>query len=403
MRFLIFLISFAQGKPPDFSVAVFGKYEIVRFFSILILMTSEKPRFFRSKKELPRGAVQVDITGVSWEELFVIRNPRFGKTLFKHTAEWKQFLRGIQTRTIWVYWPAEHTVARMPDEELYFELRTARNKNLIMKDEQLAYRNAAVGIAGLSVGSSILSALVLTGGPKKIKIADFDTLASSNLNRMYANAYDVGSRKIDLAARRVWGIDPFAKLELWDKGLSEDNIERFMSGSPRLDIFIDEMDNIALKIKSRLICRKLGIPVLMATDNGDGVIVDVERFDLERKRLIFHGQIPAKEYHDSKMEGLKIMQMIIKIIDPAYFTERQQDSILNIGKTLAGVAQIGTAATMAGSAVAYVVRQIANKNNLLSGRYTIRCEEIFTKDYNSPKQKKRRAILTQKFTKTFGL
>ena len=46
-------------------------------------MFLDKPQVFNSKKDLPRGSFFADITKTSFEELFVIRNPRFLKEKFK--------------------------------------------------------------------------------------------------------------------------------------------------------------------------------------------------------------------------------------------------------------------------------------------------------------------------------
>ena len=118
------------------------------------------------------------------------------------------------------------------------------------------------------------------------------------------------------------------------------------------------------------------MPVVMATDNGDGVIVDVERFDIEPERPIFHGRVdPA--IADTAKTRAEFIAAASAIIDPAYFTERQTLSLSNIGKTLSGVAQIGSAVAIAGAAISYVVRQIAIGADMPSGRYVISCEQAF--------------------------
>jgi len=60
---------------------------------------------------------------------------------------------------------------------------------------------------------------------------------------------------------------------LWRRGVQRDDLEEFIEGSPRLDVFVDEMDNIELKVAARVACKKARVPVVMATDNGDGIIV----------------------------------------------------------------------------------------------------------------------------------
>ena len=105
-----------------------------------------------------------------------------------------------------------------------------------------------------------------------------------------ANLTDIGSNKAEVTARNVWELDPFAQIEVWDKGVNRETIERFV-GSPKLSVMVDEMDDIAMKFNCRFECKKLHIPVVMATDNGDGMILDVERFDQEPERPLFHGRV----------------------------------------------------------------------------------------------------------------
>ena len=94
------------------------------------------------------------------------------------------------------------------------------------------------------------------------------------------------------------------------------------------------------------------------------------------------------------------MTLSTKIIDPTYFTARQQQSILAIGKRLSGVAQLGTAASIAGAAIAYVVRRIANKEEMPSGRYVMGCEPTFIPKYDSVREKNIRKRNTVVFVKS---
>lgn len=340
-------------------------------------MPIAKPIFLTSKGAAPRGSRFVDALSESREELFVVRHPWFRKEPFKGSGEWKRFLTETEGRAEWVYFPWSRTAVHLLDEELYFELRTARNKDLITKDEQSAYRGLSVGIAGLSVGSSILSALVLTGGPQVLRIADFDVLAPSNMNRIRSSVENLGRPKIELAAREVWGVDPFAKLDLWTKGVSEGTMAKFIAGKPRLDVFIDEMDSLAAKVAARIVAKKERIPVLMATDNGDGVILDVERFDEEPKRKIFHGLVGDLTLAQARRaKGKQWFDIVKKIIGEEHMPQRHRESLARVGKSLAGIPQLGTDALSAGVAVSLAVRKIANGAPLRSGRYILDMEKV---------------------------
>jgi len=342
------------------------------------MIPTDLPQFYNTENELPSGCSRVHAYADSLRELYFLEHPTVQKNSFDESA----LLHYIDThasKSVWVFYPWRNVAVHIPDEVTYTRLRTARNRNVILDDEQRAYRNAVVGIAGLSVGSAALHTLVASGGPASIKIADFDTIEITNLNRMRASLLDVGANKTDVAARLAWEIDPYAKIEPWRDGISGESIHEFISGNPRLHVFVDEMDDIELKFATRIICRDLRIPVVMATDNGDSAILDVERFDLEPARPIFHGRVQMPEEAIQRGDRAQFVELANAIIDINYFTERQRESVQSIGKTLPGVPQLATAAAIAGAAVAYAVRMIATNGDLGSGRYVLGC------DYMTPK------------------
>ncbi len=362
----------------------------------------EKPQIFKQQSEAPAGAEVIDAFNGSLKELFFVDHPNLKKTMPEAQLPLEEFLKSHTIGESWIYFPWSNKLVHTLDEENYFKLRTARNREVITMEEQAKYRQVKIGIAGLSVGSAAVSALSISGGPKEIKIADFDEVEVSNLNRIRAKLTDIGQNKTHVAAKEVWELDPYAQLELWDNGVTKENIKDFLL-QPRLDIFVDEMDSIDLKIISRLIARENKIPVLMATDNGDSVILDVERFDLEPDRQIFHGLIGDMQMSEAEnLDFRSWLQLATKIVGPEYLTESMQNSLLSIGKTIASVPQLGTTAAIAGSAIAFAVRRIANQELMPSGRYTLGCDEKLIVDYNSEEHQNKRKENTEKFLGAFG-
>lgn len=360
-----------------------------------------KPVMYATKPKLSGKVVFRDVIESALTELFFIEHPQVPKG--RHDpAALKTFVRNNRDKGVWVYYPWRSTVVHIPHKETYVRLRTARNRNLIRPDEQVKYRAATVGIAGLSVGSTALAALVATGGPEHIKLADPDILEITNLNRLRGTLLDVGVHKTDIAARAAWEVDPFLTIDTWPMGVARDTLEQFIVGAPKLSVFIDEMDAIDMKFASREVCRKNRVPVVMATDNGDSIILDVERFDLEPKRPLFHGRVTVSSKEVQHMTREKFIVLSNQIIDPIMFTMRQQESIMEIGKTLSGVAQLGTAATLAGVAVAYAVRRIVTGWSMPSGRYVMGCDASFIPGYASKVEVKKRNEHTKKFVEYFS-
>lgn len=360
-----------------------------------------EPKIYLKESELPNDdSLIINAFDVAVKELFFLENPNLKKDSPGVDSTLGDFFKSCKIDPVWIYYQPEKVIVKTVPEEFYFKLRTSRNRNIITAEEQKKFRDIKIGVAGLSVGSAIISALVQSGGPKFMKIADFDEVEVTNLNRIHASLHDVGRNKTDVAARKIWELDPYAHLELFRLGINKDNLDKFLL-KPKIDIFIDEMDSIDLKILARFVCKNNQIPVLMATDNGDSIILDVERFDLEPERKIFHGLIDVGE-ELGKLDYKTWLKLAAQIVGPQYLTEKMQQSVLQIGKTISSVPQLGPTANMAGAAMAYCVRAIANNQVLQSGRYVFGLEESFIPGYNEPRQIQKRKEQTDEFIKSFG-
>ncbi len=367
----------------------------------------QKPSFITEEESLSLKKdnsliVEIDAFSSAVEELFFIENPQYKKPQPGVIDLLDKYLASSTITPVFIYYPWKAVVVKTVPEDIYFMLRTARNRFIISHEEQNDYRNLHVAIAGLSVGSAILSSIVVNGGSKKMKIADFDTAEITNLNRMRAKLTDIGENKAFIAAKEVWELDPYAELDLWSEGISKDSLNKFLL-DPKVDVFVDEMDSLDLKIAARFVCREAGIPVVMATDNGDGVILDVERFDLDKKQEIFHGLLGAVTPKDFENIDYKMwLQLATKIVGPTYLTPRMQESLSVIGKNIPSVPQLGTTANIAGAAVSFCLRRLASKLPLNSGRYTVGLEEKIIPEYMSDEAVKEREKNTEFFISQFG-
>ena len=303
----------------------------------------------------------------------------------------------------WVFYPWRSALVHILSEEEFWQIRTARNRNLISKTEQQKFYRAVVGIGGLSVGNSVAMALVLQGGAKHIKLADHDHLALSNTNRILTSITNLGLRKVEMAARQIYELNPYAEVELYPDGLTADNIKRFFS-EPKLDIVIDELDNLAVKYLIRVEAKKCHLPVVMAADNGDNAVVDIERYDLEPQPEFFHGRMGEVSYEMLKnLDKFGIGKMITKHIGPENVTTKMQESLLEMGKTIVSWPQLGGAALINGSAVAYCVRRILCGQSLEPNRSLISLDEKLLPDYHSPESIKKREAVALGFRKNFEL
>lgn len=360
-------------------------------------------------KLVESGAIRVAVDDYEEQqlELFGIKNPTkvytpTFKEEFSTYYKSLQELHSIHEDGNWVYFPWSSKLVHILQEDDFQCVRSARNMNLITSEEQKKYYNACVAIGGLSVGSSVAFALVLQGGAKHIKLADMDRLALTNTNRILMGVDNLGVLKVEMAARRIYEINPYAQVELFPEGVTRENIDSFFKG---VDVMIDELDNIAVKYLIREKAKEYKVPVLMATDNGDNAVVDIERYDLDQDIMYFHGRMGDGLSYES-LSGLDkfgIGKMATKCVGTENVTVKMQASLLEMGKTIVSWPQLGGAALINGAAVAYCVRKILNGEELESNRALISLDEKLIPNYFSSEEVTKRSNAATTFKKIFGL
>lgn len=325
-------------------------------------------------------------------ELFVSRNAQ----LYRANPEIKansirQFLTEHYGGTpawqkgSWVYYPWSGALVHVLDAELFWELRTIRNKNLITAQEQEAYAGFRAACLGMSVGSSGAVALVLQGGSRQIKIADGAVISGSNLNRIRTGVTSVGLEKSLVVSRQLYEMNPYIEVVRAPGAVRPDNLQAFLDQDWTPDVIIDEIDDLEMKIRLRVEARRRRLPVLMATDLGDDVMLDVERFDQDPSLPLFHGLagtiedvLDRKEM--SQREWLKYATMIIGTKNVPL---RMQESLLEVGTKLPTQPQLGGTAAMAGSVLAYAARQLALGAPLKSGRVSVSLDAVLLEGHGS--------------------
>jgi molybdopterin/thiamine biosynthesis adenylyltransferase len=348
------------------------------------------------KKRLKVAKV-IDAYRLQLEDLFLIRNPRFrfNKNYQKDLTKFvKEHTKGLPLEKCgnWVYFPWNGLLVHYLEDSLHQELRTARNKNFITIKEQQKLYNTTIGIAGLSVGSNIAIALSLMGACRKIKIADPDVIAPSNLNRIITDFTNIGINKAVVIARYIYQLNPYAEIEIFEEGINKKNIKEFLKD---LDILIEELDDIEIKVEIRKLARRKKIPVIMATDNGDNVIIDIERFDIKPNLPLFHGNIKNLDYKNINKTPAKLYKAMSKIIGLQFVPSRIIQSIFEVGKTIYSWPQLITAAMLSGAVVAYLVKKIILNEKIKSGKLEVNLNKIFDRDYN--KELRNRRILIKQF------
>lgn len=346
----------------------------------------------------------VDQYALLLEDLFLIRNPRF-KFIPDHTAELASFSdeyaagKPLAECGEWFFFPWNKTLAHFLPESEHQEIRTARNRNIITKDEQEKLYGLRVAFAGLSVGSHGLSTFALMGGGKSMKIADPDEISPSNLNRIRTDFLSVGRKKTDLALEFIYQLNPYTDLRVFAEGVTEANINDFLTD---VDVLVEETDNLELKIRLRLAARERGIPVIMATDNGDNIIFEAERFDINPATQLFNGavgDITVDEFRSFPPSELP--KLATKIAGPELVTSRMMSSLLEVGRTIYSWPQLGDAATLSGVAIAYALKRLALGEPLVTTKAEISLDAILDPTY--AERANERTAERESFKQTIGL
>lgn len=380
---------------------MYSDKDLKKSITALILSTASsrdfcKPEFYRIKNIDERAALAALIAKKPNLEVFdTIQNQLqdlikgLNPTLILNQTildeKIKDHLNGtdLDDYGVWVYYPWLDKLVHILDEEEYILVRTNRNKHKITQAEQDLLSKKKVGVIGLSVGQSVSLTLAIERGCGELRIADYDVLDLTNLNRIRSGVQNVDLKKTVIVAREIAEIDPFLKVTCFHEGITHSNIDDFLTENGKLDLLIDECDGIDIKILCRVKAKEYHIPVLMeASDRGT---IDIERFDLERERPILHGYIEHLDI--SKVKDLKTSEEKLPYMVPISGLEtlspRMKASAIEIMQTITTWPQLASAVTFGGGITADLSRRILLDLLHVSGRFFIDIDELIA----DPKEK----------------
>ncbi len=328
-------------------------------------------------KEIQKTAIVVDAIQSQLAELVELQHPKVDLEDDKIVELVEKHLNGIPKEQygLWVYYPWSRRLVHIVYKEEFIELRTSRNKYKITNEEQAKLQQKTVGIIGLSVGHAIATTIASERICSEIRLADFDILELTNLNRIKTGIGNLGLKKTVLAAREIAEIDPFIKVKCYHEGVTDANLFDFLTTGGNLDVCLEECDGFYAKFKVRLTCKELGIPVIM--DTSDKGLLDVERFDLEPDREIFHGLTHVEDLE--KLRGLTTDEKIpylYQIINEHEMSIRLRASLIEVGESIKSWPQLSSAVTMGSGIAVDVTRRMLLGDFVSSGRYSIDPEQL---------------------------
>lgn len=275
----------------------------------------------------------------------------------------------------WVYYPWSGELVRLLPPQAFRELRHSRNQYKLTAAEQARLGVLTVGIVGLSSGAVMALTMALEGVGGHFKLADFDRLSLSNLNRLRAGVSALGLSKTVVVARQIVENDPYVRLTLVHEGVSNENVDGFLGGPERVDVVIDACDSLDVKVLVRERARALGIPVLMAT--SDRGMIDVERFDEEPERPILHGLLgDVRAAELAELPAAARLAAAAQMVGASAVSPRMAASAMEIGHSLATWPQLASEVTLGGAAVTAAVRRLGLGQALPSGRRYIDVDQL---------------------------
>ena len=190
-------------------------------------------------------------------------------------------------------------------------------------------------------------------------------------------------------------INPYQNIITFEEGVTDKNIFDFFEKDFKLDIVIDACDYFPVKIAIRRLAIKRKIPVLMTTDLGEGVLIDLERYD-KKKIEPFGGRLKNISPNDD------FLASAIKLISPDFFSIALTNSISQIGQTAPTHPQIGSTVYTSGAIAAYIIRNIANNKNITDERILIDFDQHLNLEIKTDKYKIDNQKMIKKLKKIIG-
>ena len=286
--------------------------------------------------------------------------------------EWEQY-------GCWVYYPWRQSLVHLLAESDFIELRTNRNRNRITPEEQEALSKKTVGIVGLSVGSSYALVLAMERSCGALRLADFDTLELSNMNRIRTGVHSLGLPKGVIAAREIAEIDPFFQVELHLEGLKKEASDLFFQG---LDVVCDACDDVGVKALIRWKARELGIPVIMET--SDRGMLDVERYDHPEHipSGFLHGRISEEMMSEMLEASAWNPDYLDLFVDLGQASSRGVQSLQEVGVSLVGWPQLYSDVAAGGAFATQATRKILLGESMPDARLYLALDEQFSESFD---------------------
>ncbi|MGR6873395.1 HesA/MoeB/ThiF family protein [Pseudomonas sp. HK3] len=271
----------------------------------------------------------------------------------------------------------ENSATQLNKEAFYKEF-TLRNAGFISEEDQQLLRDSVILIAGCgSTGGSVIELLIRSGAENLILI-DNGRYDLNNSNRQNMVLNDVDRFKPIVFQERCHAINPFARLEICNIGITPDNVNYYVD---RADIVIDAVDvtgrsGLEMKFLLHEICHEKRKAVICGYDMAATQYIPI--FDYRDPNLaLFDNQITTEMV--ATMDPLKVCTFLVPIseIPEAMFEELERHTK---GKDY--TSQLGIAANLFGTiTAALVIDMLAGRT--VKNEYTIDVWKVIRGEYEN--------------------
>ncbi|GIX06324.1 MAG: hypothetical protein KatS3mg115_0727 [Candidatus Poribacteria bacterium] len=317
---------------------------------------------------------------------------RFNREWERYTEAFQQMEEGRLDYGVYAFYPDRGELVRYCPPYWHRVVSVASNSKLIADPEgklrweeiQRIFAQTTVAIAGGSVGNNILHGVVAEMRPRHVKIADKSVFKMENINRVRLTYKDLVEsnaarltpldpllrNKAVAAAVQLYAADPYLTVHVYDEGITEANVARFLEGDdeePPADIVVDEMDDLRMKLRLREEARARRIPLVMFSDIGSAVQVDILRYDLDPTLSLAYGvedetlYRALAELEENPTDRRRLLAFATTFLGPD-FLQGELKAILEGHSevpTATLVPQLGSTAAMAGAIAAETIARLS--------------------------------------------
>jgi len=189
----------------------------------------------------------------------------------------------------------------LSDEELEYYSR-----QIVMTEmgynAQLKLKNAKACLVGLGGLGSPAATQLVAMGVGHLRLVDRDVVELTNLHRQHLYGVDeIGYPKVEVAAKRLHGLNPYVKLEPLPLSINESNADDIVRN---VDVVVDGLDSMAARYAINRACVKLGVPYVfgaaITTTGNLSTIIPGKTACLE----CFYGNLDDKKLPKCSLVGI---------------------------------------------------------------------------------------------------